>query len=244
MSNESTMFQKILALVFLILLAAGVWTAARWLRHRDDLRATVIFDQPTSLREGNHITRDGVVIGRVTAVATLEHQEAVSIRVDSSYRKQLQTDSSYELIGDSPNVRVEVKSMLAIGKPLADGAVVYARQDKLKNWLEKQTASIGPLLDRLSRGADDLKRKYEAGEFERELEKWKKKLPEWEKEGGAALSKNVEEIRKKVARAEAELRQQNRTADADSLRRRFDRWLEEVTAKDRDKSPAGEPPRK
>lgn len=235
------MFRKFLAFGFLILLAAGVWAAARWLRQRNDLRATVVFEQPTSLRQGNHITSGGVVIGRVTGVARLEQQEAVSIRIDSSSRKQLQTDSSYELRGAPPNVRVEVKSMLAIGKPLADGAVVYAREDKLKNWLEKQKASIAPLLERISRSADDLKRKYEAGEFDRELEKWKKKVPEWKKEGGQALSKNVEEIRKKVAGLEAELRQQNRSADADSLRRRFDRWLEEVTADDIDKPPAQEP---
>lgn len=235
------MFRKFLAFGFLILLAAGVWAAARWLRQRNDLRATVVFEQPTSLRQGNHITSGGVVIGRVTGVARLEQQEAVSIRIDSASRKQLQTDSSYELLGAPPNVRVEVKSMLAIGKPLADGAVVYAREDKLKNWLEKQKASIAPLLERISRSADDLKRKYEAGEFDRELEKWKKKVPEWEKEGGQALSKNVEEIRKKVAGLEAELRQQNRSADADSLRRRFDRWLEEVTTDDRDKTPAREP---
>lgn len=235
------MFRKFLAFGFLILLAAGVWAAARWLRQRNDLRATVVFEQPTSLRQGNHITSGGVVIGRVTGVARLEQQEAVSIRIDSASRKQLQTDSSYELLGAPPNVRVEVKSMLAIGKPLADGAVVYAREDKLKNWLEKQKASIAPLLERISRSADDLKRKYEAGEFDRELEKWKKKVPEWKKEGGQALSKNVEGIRKKVAGLEAELRQQNRSADADSLRRRFDRWLEEVTADDIDKTPAQEP---
>lgn len=239
--NDSIMFRKLLAFGFLILLAVGVWAAARWLRHRNDLRATVVFERPTSLREGNHITRDGLVIGQVTGVVQLEQQEAISIRIDSAYRKQLQTDSSYELLGAPPNVRVEVKSMLAIGKPLADGAVVYAREDKLKNWLEKQKASVAPFLERLSRSADDLKRKYEAGEFDRELEKWKKKVPEWEKEGGAALSKHVEEIRKKVAGVEAELRQQNRGADADSLRRRFEGWLEEVTAKDKDKSPAQEP---
>lgn len=237
------MFRKLLALAFLILLAAGVWTAARWLRHRNDLRATVIFEEPTSLREGNHITRDGVVIGRVTGVAKLEQQEAVSIRIDSSYRKQVQTDSSWELLGARPNVRMEVKGMLAIGKPLPDGAVVYVREDKLRNWLEKQKASVAPLLERISRGTDDLKRKYETGEFDRELEKWKKKLPEWEKDGSAALSKNVEEIRKKVALLEAELRQQNRSADADSLRRRFERWLEEVKAKERGEKPA-EVPRK
>lgn len=235
------MFRKFLAFGFLILLAAGIWAAARWLRQRNDLRATVVFEQPTSLRQGNHITSGGVVIGRVTAVSRLEQQEAVSIRIDSASRKQLQTDSSYELLGAPPNVRVEVKSMLAIGKPLADGAVVYAREDKLKNWLEKQKASIAPLLERISRSADDLKRKYEAGQFDRELEKWKKKVPEWEKEGGEAFSKNVEEIRKKVAGLEAELRQQKRSADADSLRRRFDRWLEEVTADDKDKTPAQAP---
>ena len=235
------MSRKLLAFAFLILLVAGIWAAARWLRHRNDLRATVIFEVPTFLREGNHITRDGVVIGRVTGVAKLEQQEAVSIRIDSAYRKQVQTDSSWELLGARPNVRMEVKGMLAIGKPLPDGAVVYVREDKLRNWLEKQKASVAPLLERISRGTDDLKRKYEAGEFDRELEKWKKKLPEWEKEGSAALSKNVEEVRKKAARLEAELRQQNRSADADSLRRRFERWLEEVNAKQRDEKPAEEP---
>jgi len=233
------MSRKILAFLFLILLAAGVWTAARWLRHRNDLRATVIFEKPTGLREGNHVTRDGVVIGRVTGVATLEQQQAVSLRIDSPYRKHLQTDSLYALLGSPPRVRLEVRSMLAIGKPLADGAVVYAREDRLKNWIEKQKASVAPLIEKLSRSAEDLRRKYEAGEFDRELEKWKKKLPEWEKEGGAAFSRNLEELKKKVARVEAELREQNRKEDADSLRSRFERWLNEVKSKDA--SPAEEP---
>lgn len=203
--------------------------------------ATVIFEQPTSLRKGNHITRDGVVIGRVTDIASVEKQESVSIRIDSRYRKHLQTDSSYELNGSPPHVRVEVANMIAMGKPLPDGAVVYAREDKLKDWLEEQKASFAPLLEKLSRGAGDLKKKYEAGEFDRELETWKKKLPEWEKEGGAALSRHVEEMKAKVAGVEAELRRKNREADADSLRRRFDRWLEEVTADEKTRKPAQEP---
>lgn len=226
------MSRKILAFLFLIALAAGVWTAARWLRHRNDLRVTVIFDSATGLREGNHVTRDGVVIGRVTGVAAQDGQEAVSLRIDAPDRKRLQTDSLYEVLGSPPRARLEVRSMLAIGKPLADGAVVYAREDRIGNWIAKQKAAVAPLIEKITRSADDLKRKYEAGEFDRELETWKKKLPEWEKEGGAAFSRNVEELKRRVARVEAELRAQNRKDDADSLRSRFDKWLKEVRSKE------------
>jgi hypothetical protein len=218
------MLRTALAIILIAILAVGVWYGARWFAGRDDLHVTVVFESAGELRQGDPVTTAGLVIGRVVRVASLETQDAVSIVVEAQHRKELMRDSLFSIEEEGDGARLEVINSVAVGPPLADGAVVYARDDRVSRWIAKHGDELGAALGKLKGQAGKLIEKYESGELQDELERYKRQAPEWRRQGDEVLRRNLGNIEKKVDDMEKALREHNRVKEADELRRRFEEW--------------------
>jgi len=223
--------RKLAAIVLLVALAAGAWWAARWYEHKDDLRATVIFKSADELRRGNDVVADAVVIGTVTKVARLDGQDAVSIRVSPQSRNEVRSDSLFSIRGDAPTARLEIDNTIAIGKPIADGAVLYARDDKVARWLADQGKKIAPLVRGLGERAGELFDEYRSETLDEELERLKEQIPEWKKQGEGFAREKLAEAEKRIAEIEEDLRKTNKKGEADKLRAKFEQWLSDAKKK-------------
>ncbi|HEY5611496.1 MAG TPA: hypothetical protein VIL97_09830 [Thermoanaerobaculia bacterium] len=223
--------RKLAAILLLVALAAGAWWAARWYKHKDDLRATVIFKSADELRRGNDVVADAIVIGRVTKVARLDGQDAVSIRVSPQYRKEVMTDSLFSIRGDAPSARLEIDNTIAVGKPVADGTVLYAREDKISRWLAEQGKKIAPIVRGLGQRAGELFDEYRSETLDQELETLKEQIPEWKKQGEEFARERIAEAEKRIADIEADLRKSKKKAEADKLRAKFKQWLNDAKKK-------------
>lgn len=210
------MFRKLLAL---IALAAVVWLGARYFAHRGEVKATIVFHEAGALRKGDPIVENGQTIGRVTNVTPLDGQQAVAIRLDRRHRRAIVTDSMFAVDGR----RIVVTNTFAIGKPIEDGAVLRVKDDRFSRWLAKNAAAVQPFVDKLKRAADQ-----KLDSIDKELASASAKMPQWKQEGKAAFDKHVEELKKKVEKAEKDLEKTDHKAEARKLRERFDRWLAEV----------------
>jgi len=211
------MFRKLLAL---IALAALVWLGARYFAHRGEVKATIVFHEAGALRKGDPIVENGETIGRVTSLTPLDGQVAVGIRLDRSHRRAIVTDSMFA----ADDHRIVVTNTFAIGKPIDDGAVLRAKDDsRFSRWLAKNAAAVQPFVDKLKRAADE-----QLDSLDKELASASAKMPQWKKEGKDAFDKHVEELKKKVEKAEKDLEKTDHKAEARKLREKFDRWLAEV----------------
>ncbi|MEK6373097.1 MAG: hypothetical protein AABO58_10410 [Acidobacteriota bacterium] len=210
------MFRKLLAL---IALAAVVWLGARYFAHRGEVKATIVFHEAGALRKGDPIVENGEIIGRVTNVTPLDGQQAVAIRLDRRHRRAIVTDSIFAVDGR----RIVVTNTFAIGKPIEDGAVLRVKDDRFSRWLAKNAAAVQPFVDKLKRAADQ-----KLDSIDKELASASAKMPQWKQEGKAAFDKHVEELKKKVEKAEKDLETTDHKAEARKLREKFDRWLAEV----------------
>jgi hypothetical protein len=216
--------RKLVAIVFLLVLAAGVWYGARRFASRDDVRVTVIFKDAGALSRGAHVTVEDVVIGRVTKVAELETQHAVSIVVEKEHRNELLRDSIFVIREEGDSARLQVVNNVAVGSPLADGAVVYAREDSVSRWLAKHGPEVGALLGKLEGKARELVDDYESGKLTRELDQYREKFPEWKRQGEDVARRNLESLERRVEQMEEALRKENRDEEAEELKRRFETW--------------------
>ena len=216
--------KKFAGFVLLLLLAAGVWLGSRYVAHRGEVRATILVRSAAGLRTGDPVVEGDAQVGKVTRVAQLDGQDAVSIRLTRQHRRAVVSDSSFA-VGDH---RLVVTNVLAVGAPIEDGAVLQAREDRLSGWLARNGAKVQPYLDKLVRAADRKLDDIDAGHIEAALDRWKGEVPDWKKEGGDAVEKNVAAIRKRVGRIEEELQRSHRSADAQALKEKFERWLDEV----------------
>jgi hypothetical protein len=211
--------RKLLAGVFLILLAAGVWFGARWFAHRGEIKATIVFDDSRGLRRGDPVLENGAVVGRVTRVDRLDDRSAVTVRLAREHRRAIVTDSLFTIENDG----LVVSNTFAVGSPVEDGAILRAREDRVSRWLAKHGASVKPLLDGARAKADAF---IDAHAFD----DWNSSVPRWKKEGKAAFEKHIEEVRAKVDRTAAELKKRGKEGEARKLEERFQSWLREVTA--------------
>jgi hypothetical protein len=220
--------RKLLAFLFLVVLAVGVWWSARWIRHRNDLHATLVFDQPTTLERGNEIVSGQLVIGRVTKVAELDGQQAVSIRVEREQRNELLTDSIFDVEGTAPNARLRVTNSIAVGPPVADGSIMRPKDSKVTRWLAAHSAAVAPAFARLKDKADQMVSTYDYDKIKDEVASWEEKLPEWKREGKDSVDRNVAALKVRVSEMEQQLRKAKKNVEADRLRHEFNSWLDKV----------------
>src|SRR5881394_2019577 len=165
------MFRKLLAL---LVLAVLVWLGARYFAQRGDIKATIVFHDAGKLRSGDPVIEEGQTIGRVTKISRLEGQDAVIVRVDRAHRRDIVTDSLFDL----ESHRLVVTNTFAVGKPIDDGAVLRAKDDRLVRWLAKHANAVQPLLDKMKRAADD-----KLDSIDAELASATAQLPQWKREG-------------------------------------------------------------
>src|SRR5437763_3526974 len=165
------MFRKLLAL---IVLAAVVWLGARYFTHRGEIKATLVFHDAGALRKGDPVVENDQIIGRVTKVTQLDGQDAVVIRLAREHRRDIVSDSLFTL----ENRRIVVTNTFAVGKPIDDGAVLRARDDRFSRWLAKHAGAVKPFVDKVKRAADD-----KLDSIDVELASAMTKVPEWKREG-------------------------------------------------------------
>lgn len=218
------MGRAFLAIVFLVAVAAAVWFGVRWLAGRDDLEATIIFDNADELAAGAPVVSKSLVIGEVTKVTQVQARDAVSVRIEAAHREEFLVDSRFSIEGEGAGAILRVSSMLAFGRPVEEGEVLYARPSRIARWLEAAGAPIvGRVREEAARwtGREDAMRR---------LEEWKRELPSWKRAGDGVVATNLEEIGRRVDELETRLRKSGKELDARKLRRDFDAWVAEVKA--------------
>jgi MlaD protein len=215
------MMRKVLLLLVIV---AAVWFGARALVHRGEVKATLVFDHAGALRKGDPVDADGSPIGVVTKVSHLDGSDAVSIRIDREHRRDVVGDSLFAIDGR----KVVVTNTFAVGSPIADGAVMRARTDRVSNWLAKHGAAVQPLIARIKQAADGQIDKLDEKHIDDELASLKSKVPQWKAEGAAALDQHLGRIRARAQKIEDDLRRSNRAGEARRIKEKFDKWLDEV----------------
>src|SRR4051812_31538548 len=219
--HTATMMRK---LFLLLLIGAAVWFGARALVHRGEVKATIVFDHAVGLYAGDPVVADGAPIGIVTKITQLDGSDAVSVRIDREHRREIVGDSMFA-IGKH---RVIVTNTFAVGSPVADGAVLRARTDRVSNWLAKHAKSVQPLIAKVKHAADENIDKLDAKHLDAELASLKAKVPDWKAEGSDALDQRLGAIRSRVGKIEDDLRRSNRAEEARKVKEKFEKWLDEV----------------
>jgi hypothetical protein len=217
----ATMMRKLLLLLVIV---AVVWFAARALVHRGEVKASVVFDRAGALRKGDPVVADGSTIGVVSKVTHLDGSDAVSIRIDREHRRDVVGDSMFAINGR----KVVVTNTFAVGSPIADGAVLRARTDRVSTWLARHGAAVQPFIAKIKQAADQEIDKLDEKHLDDELASLKSKVPEWKAEGADALDHHLDRIRVRVEKIEDDLRHSNRAGEARKLKEKFDKWLDEV----------------
>jgi ABC-type transporter Mla subunit MlaD len=210
------MFRKLLALVAL---AVVVWLGARYFAHRGEIKATLVFHEAGALKKGDPVVEDDQTIGRVTKITQLDGQDAVVVRLDRAHRRAIVTDSLFSV----ENRRIVVTNTFAVGKPIDDGAVLRAKDDRFSRWLARHANAVKPLVEKVKRAADE---KLDA--IDAELASAAAKVPDWKREGKDVFDKNVDALKKKIEKTEKDLKRSKRFGEAEQLRAKFERWLDEV----------------
>jgi hypothetical protein len=178
-----------------LVLAVAVWLGMRYVAHRGEVKATVVFRSAGALQQGDPVVESGQTVGRVTRVTPLDGQSAVVVRLSPPHRRAIVTDSLFGVDGR----RLVVTNTFAIGKPIEDGAVLQAREDPVNRWLAKFGEAVQPLVAKMKRATDQ---KLDAVD--------------------------ADALRARIDTMEKELMRSNRAAEARELRRKLNRWLDEV----------------
>ena len=205
-----------LAVLLLLVLAFAVWVGAQWIVHRNDINATIVFTKAPKLRPGDPVKEDGRTVGKVVSVAELGDKHAVTVRINRRDRTAIVTDSLF----DVKDHALVVDNNVAVGRPIDDGAILEAHDDRFARWLSRHAEAAKPYIDALRAKIDSMS--------DRDFTEWTKNVPEWKKEGKEAFDRHVDDVQKKVAAAEEELRKSNRAAEARKLKERFEKWLNEI----------------
>lgn len=209
--------RRVVSVLFLVLLAVGVWFGARWFAHRGEVKATIVFDDARGLRAGDPVLENNLVVGRVTRVDKVDDRDAATVRLSRDHRRAIVTDSLFSIERHT----LTVNNTFAIGRPVENGAILYARQDRVSRWLAQHGDALKPYLDKARAKADEL--------IDRDFAEWNSKVPEWKKEGGDSLHRHLEDLRKKIDKAAADLRASDRAEEARKLQERFKKWIDDVT---------------
>jgi hypothetical protein len=144
--------RKLLGLVFLLVLAAAVWLGARAFVHRGEVKATIVFDDVHGLRRGDPVVEHNDVAGRVTSVDLLGDRSAVTIRLDRMHRRSILTDSLFAV----DHNQLVVTNTFAVGRPIDDGALLEAKEDRVSRWLAKHGGAVEPFVNNVRAKADAL----------------------------------------------------------------------------------------
>lgn len=137
-------------LLVIVLVLIAIWIGGRYVLHRGEVHATVVMHDAGSLRAGDAVVENGVVVGRVTKVAHLDGDDAISIRVDRDHRRAVVSDSLFAADGH----RLVVDNTFALGTPVGDGAVLRARDGAIAQWLARHGETIAPLLAKAKSATD------------------------------------------------------------------------------------------
>lgn len=165
--------RKLFALVFLVALAAGVWYAGQWFAHRGDVKATIVFQDAGALRPGDPVIEKQVAVGRVTRIDPVDDRKAVTVRLAREHRTAIVTDSLFSIEGRS----LLVTNTFAVGRPVENGAILYAREDRMSKWLAKGGRAVEPYVDKARARAGEIAKDTpgEAKKLKEDAKKW------WEK---------------------------------------------------------------
>jgi ABC-type transporter Mla subunit MlaD len=216
--------RKLRALVLLVVVASLVWLAARYMVHRGELKATILFHSADALRKGDRVVEGEAVIGRVTNVARLDAEDAVTVRIDREHRRSIVSDSLFRIDEHT----LYVTNTVAVGAPVEDGAVLKAREDRAATWLAKHAGSLASMVSNIKRAADEQLDRIDADHIDAALDRWKDAAPDWKKEGEEAFNRKIDVIKERVEKIEDDLRNSQRAEEADRLKEKFSRWLDEV----------------
>ncbi|HEX3111356.1 MAG TPA: hypothetical protein VHU41_19795 [Thermoanaerobaculia bacterium] len=144
--------RKLLGLVFLLVIAAAVWLGARAFVHRGEVKATIVFDDVHGLRRGDPVVEHNDVAGRVTSIDPLGDRSAVTIRLDRMHRRSVLTDSLFAV----DHNQLVVTNTFAVGRPIDDGALLEAKEDRVSRWLAKHGGAVEPFVNNVRARADEL----------------------------------------------------------------------------------------
>ncbi len=144
--------RKLLGLLVLLLLAAAVWLGARAFVHRGEVKTTIVFDDVYGLRRGDPVLEHNEVAGRVTSIDRLGERSAVTVRIDRMHRRSILTDSLFAIDHD----QLIVTNTFAVGRPIDDGALLEAKEDRVSRWLAKHGSAVEPFVDNVRARADQL----------------------------------------------------------------------------------------
>ncbi len=209
--------RRVASFLFLILLAAGVWLGARWFVHRGEAKVTIVFDKAGTIRRGDPVLEDRVQVGQVVRVDKVDERTAFTVRLDRDHRRAIVADSLFSIEDGALNV----SNTFAVGAPVENGAIIYAREDRISRWLAKHGTAVKPYLDKARAKADEF--------LDRDFAEWTSKVPDWKREGGDSLKRHLDDARQRVDKLEAELRASNHADEARKLRERFEKWIDDVT---------------
>jgi ABC-type transporter Mla subunit MlaD len=216
--------KKLGSLVFLLLLAAGVWLGARYFVHRGEIRATIVFHSAAGLKKGDPVVEGETVVGKVTKVTSLDGEDAVSVRLDRQHRRAIVGDSLFAI----ESHRLAVTNTLAVGAPIDDGTVLHVKEDAVSRWLAKHGSQVQPFIEKLKRTTDEKLDALDTGHVQGALDRWKAEVPDWKREGGDAVDRHLASIRSHIEKIEHELERSNRAAEARELKEKFEKWVDEV----------------
>jgi hypothetical protein len=211
--------RKLFSFLFLILLAVGVWFGARWFVHRGEIKATIVFGDAHGLKRGDPVVENGTVIGRVVAVNPIDDKTAITVRLSRDHRRSIVSDSMFTIDHHS----LLVSNTFAVGRPVDDGTILNAREDRVTRWLAKHGGAVKPYLDAARAKADEW--------IDRDFDDWSAKVPEWKREGSDSFERHLDDVKRRVSKAEDDLRKNNHDDEARKLKEKFDRWLEEAKKK-------------
>ena len=137
-------------LLVIVLALAAIWIGGRYILHRGEVRATIVMRDAGTLRAGDPVVENGVVAGRVTKIARLDGEDAVSIRISRDHRRAVVSDSLFSVDGR----RLVVSNTFAIGAPVDDGALLRARDGGFAQWLARHGDPLAPLLAKAKSATD------------------------------------------------------------------------------------------
>lgn len=217
--------RKIVALLFLLALAVAVWLGARAFIHRGEIKVTVVMRDAKGLRRGDPVMENGRRVGTVLRNERVDERDAVTVRLFRDSRRAIVTDSLFSVEHNN----LVVTNTFAVGSPVADGALIEAKEDGVARFLAKHGQKIAPYVETLKKKADAALDRFSPEATQRKLDEWKASVPTWKKEGKETFNRRLQEARREIDRMADELERTNRAEEARRLRERFDRWWKEVT---------------
>ncbi|HEY6141082.1 MAG TPA: MlaD family protein [Thermoanaerobaculia bacterium] len=137
-------------LLFIVLALAAIWIGGRYVLQRGEVRATIVMHDAGTLRAGDPVVENGVAVGRVTKIAHLDGDDAISIRVARGHGRAVVSDSLFAVDGR----RLVVSNTFALGAPVADGAVLRARDSGMAQWLARHGGALAPMMAKAKSATD------------------------------------------------------------------------------------------